>query len=172
MPNWCSNVATFRHADKSQLERLKTALEEERLFSEFVPNPDGSNVDNVLAWGTKWDTGADCEDEIEFDEEDQVYTLSVSFDTAWSPPIEFYQRMEEMGWTITGYYFEPGMNFCGKWEDGDDDFHYIPATARDAEDYLPKDVEEVFDICQMLADREHEENDEIPDWEYNEDEHS
>ena len=168
MPNWCSNWTHFSHADKSQLERLKTALAEERLFSEFVPNRAGKDAEgwyehNISAWGTKWDTGAVCENEIEFCTDDQVYKLSVSFDTAWSPPTAFYQRMEEMGWKITGYYFEPGMNFCGKWDEGSDEYFDIPDTAEEAEDLLPEDINEMFGIVEMLEDREEDERDQDED---------
>ena len=27
-----------------------------------------------------------------------------------------------MGWEITAYYFEPGMNFCGVFDNGEDDY--------------------------------------------------
>ena len=180
MPNWCSNYTHFSHADKSQLERLKTALAEERLFSEFVPNPAGKDAEgwyehNISAWGTKWDTGADIEHDIEFDEEDRVYTLSVSFDTAWSPPLSFYKRMEEVGWQIIGYYYEPGMNFCGKWEDGEDDYYDIPTSPEVAEDFLPEDINEVFEISQMMFMQWIDENPDACkqyDRDYNEDEHS
>jgi hypothetical protein len=40
MPNWCENIATFRHDDPVQLERAKTALLAERLFEEFIPMPE------------------------------------------------------------------------------------------------------------------------------------
>ena len=83
--------------------------------------------------------------------------MSVSFDTAWSPPIKFYEKLQEQGWEVKAYYFEPGMNFCGIWDDGDDDYYEIPSTPEEAEDILPQDLEEVFDICQMLYDREEEE---------------
>ena len=156
MPNWCNNVATFRHADEHELDRLGIALENERLFSEFVPSPDG---DNTAAWGTKWDTGATdhVDSDIDFDKETQLYTLSVSFDTAWSPPITFYERMKELGWKITGYYHEPGMEFCGKWDDGEDDYYDIPDCISEAEDLIPADIDETFNIIEMMRDNQEQE---------------
>ena len=162
MPNWCNNWTHFRHSDKAQLERLQKAASEDRLFSEFVPNPAGPNADdwyehNISNWGTKWDTSAASEHPIEYDSDTGLYTLSISFDTAWSPPLRFYDNLLEQGWDVDAYYFEPGMNFCGKWSNGYDDHYEIPETAEEAEEQLPEDLEEVFDICQMLWDRQEEE---------------
>ena len=71
-----------------------------------------SRVDN---WGTKWD--------IEFDNAfvmDEGKTVSLSFNSAWSPPIAAYEKLKEMGFEIYALYMEPGMGFAGEWEDGDD----------------------------------------------------
>lgn len=108
-------------------------------------------------WGTKWDTESYAYDELNIDEgDDGLYTLSVSFDTAWSPPTQFYEHMAEQGWLITGYFIEWGMNFCGLWDEGGEESFEIPETPEEAEDVLPYDLEEVFDICQTLADRREE----------------
>jgi hypothetical protein len=47
----------------------------------------------------------------------------LSFDTAWSPPIEFYIFMKGQGFHIRASYFEPGMGFCGDWIDGRDNYY-------------------------------------------------
>ena len=46
--------------------------------------------------------------------------MSVSFDTAWSPPLGLYERLKVLGYTVKAYYFEPGMQFAGEWTDGED----------------------------------------------------
>ena len=168
MPNWCSNWTHFRHSDKLEVERLKAAGEAGNLFAEFVPNPAGEDSEdwyahNTTEWGTKWDAGIQSDNPIEFDSGDNLYTLSASFDTAWSPPLAFYEHLQNQGWQIDAYYFESGMNFCGKWSDGFDDYYDIPETAEEAADLLPEDLEEVFDICQMLHDREEENENEDED---------
>jgi hypothetical protein len=183
MPNWCNNWTHFRHTDRTQAERLVAAFEKKWLFDEFHPCPlelrniDSPNRDEgqvaaliekygyadwyswcVNNWGTKWDTEA--YDIPEIVEDGDEFVVSVSFDTAWSPPVPFYHYMAEQGWNITGYYVEWGMNFCGVWDDGVDESYEIPETAEEAERELPPDLEEVFDICQTLADREEEYEDE------------
>jgi len=183
MPNWCNNWTHFRTTDRAQAERLVKAFEEKRPFQEFVPCPQelydvsSPNRDEDKAaeliekygysdwyswcinnWGTKWDTESYDVPTITEDGEGQ-FVISVSFDTAWSPPTSVYEQMAEQGWNITGYYIEWGMNFCGIWDEGNERTYDIPDTAEEAEDELPEDLEEVFDICQALSDREAENED-------------
>ena len=158
MPNWCNNWTHFRHEDKKEVERLQQAAKEGKLFAEFVPNPNGPDAEdwyahNVANWGTKWDTEANTDAPIDYDEDAKLYTLSIGFDTAWSPPIQFYEHLLEQGWTVDAYYFEPGMNFCGTFTEGFDDYYEIPETPEEAEENLPEDLEEVFGICDMLWER-------------------
>jgi hypothetical protein len=68
---------------------------------------------SVAHWGTKWDTDAH---NSFFDGE----TLTLSFDTAWSPPIELYEYLVEQGFSVLADYYEPGMAFAGIYEDGED----------------------------------------------------
>lgn len=188
MPNWCNNWTHFRHNDRAQAERMIEALDNRRLFQEFhpcpselrdttSPNRDETNAQLMLEkygsadwytwcvenWGTKWDTEAVEIPDIQEDEDEDgnvEYVVSISFDTAWSPPLAFYQFMAEHGWNITGYYIEWGMNFCGIWDDGIDDSYNIPEDVEEAESTLPYDLIEVFDILETLAQREEDEEDE------------
>ena len=100
---------------------------------------------NVRNWGTKWDVDAD---DIDFERVDgQVHA---SFDTAWGPPLAFYRSLEEdHGYKVIGYYIESGQDFCGIYEDGDYE-HY------DIDENVPDRLDEVFNIKDMLADREDE----------------
>lgn len=49
-----------------------------------------------------------------------------SFDTAWSPPIEFYDHIVARGFDVEAYYHEPGMAFAGAYhtESGDTYIEY------------------------------------------------
>ena len=42
----------------------------------------------------------------------------MTFDSAWSPPVGLYKRLEELGFTVDAMYWEPGMQFAGVWKDG------------------------------------------------------
>ena len=60
-------------------------------------------------WGTKWDIEARLDQS--FDDELVYY-----FDSAWSPPVEAFQKISEdfPGLTFSLEYFESGMGFGGK----------------------------------------------------------
>jgi len=108
---------------------------------------------SVNNWGTKWDFGADADyDAITVDEGSNE--VMISFDTAWSPPIGFYQEMEdEHGFHIKATYFEPGMGFVGEYEEGSDDcFEFSDAECAG----VPEHLVEEYDIPSMFMDEEEE----------------
>lgn len=129
MPNWCLNKLTVSHSDPAMIERFVNAYNAGMLCNEFVPEPDFSDCRDdswycwrISHWGTKWDVGAG---------EDERYGLratvvgdevSCSFDSAWSPPTALYDELTLQGFRVLASYFEPGMAFCGIYEDGVDDY--------------------------------------------------
>lgn len=122
MPNWCSNTFTISHEDPAQMQRLVEAFKAERFFNEFVPNPAGEweyswSLEN---WGTKWDANVG---DIDVDENNVAQGW---FDTAWAPPIKFYEQLAEQGFKIDATFMEAGMCFAGTWdnESGEDYYEY------------------------------------------------
>lgn len=140
MPNWCYNNLTLTHEDSSMIERAEKAFIDSRLLSEFIPNdgsPDLWCEHNVSNWGTKWDISGD---EGSCDRED-ANTVSMSFDSAWSPPVIAYAKLENMGFTVRANYYEPGMAFAGIYKDGFDDYYdYSKMTSDEIEQQLPQDL--------------------------------
>ena len=145
MPNWCYNTLTLS-GDADVISRIKdwykqSDKKEESdetgvgLFGLFYPLPselkdttspsrepnkaliEKYGADNwydyqTQTWGTKWDvrefyTEAETENEIR-----------LSFDTAWAPPIAFYEKLSRdyPELIISASYFEGGCDFCGTWE--------------------------------------------------------
>jgi hypothetical protein len=53
-------------------------------------------------------------------------TVTTWFDTAWSPPLAFYEHLKELGYTVEAMYNESGMGFAGVWTDefGDEYVEY------------------------------------------------
>ena len=101
---------------------------------------------SIANWGTKWDAG-------EIDPSDQTeISVSASFDSAWSPPITFVERLSEMGFDVVLYYYEPGMDFCGKYtsEFGD-------RTYEISKEDIPEDIDDMFGISENAWDEEDEE---------------
>jgi hypothetical protein len=87
-------------------------------------------------WGTKWDAKT---------EYDEPYTmegnqLTIYFDTAWSPPMEIYYALEEMGFKVEATYVEQGVGYIGYYANGEDhceemnQFYPAPTDDPDMED--------------------------------------
>jgi hypothetical protein len=72
-------------------------------------------------WGTKWDIG--CKDGYGLEPTRVDNELSITFDSAWSPPLGFYERLVVLGFGVQASYFEPGMSFAGIWHNGKDEFY-------------------------------------------------
>lgn len=181
MPNWCDNSVTFTHEDPTQIQRLVAAYNEGKLFNEFMPLPeelrettsplqgeDSESADRLIEkygfanwydwqvsnWGTKWDADNNGNTETV----DAAATeFTVSFQTAWSPPGAWYQHMvDELGFGIKAYYYEPGMAFCGLWEDGADDYYEIEGDSTWVEDHIPRSLDEMFAISENMSQWEEE----------------
>lgn len=183
MPNWCNNSVTFAHEDPQQIARVVKAYNDERLFEEFLPCPPELREETAIGedfvkrdeersnalyekygfsswydwqvahWGTKWD--ANTYDKLD-DLPDTATSVCLSFDTAWSPPIDFYQHMEEEGFKIEAFYYESGMAFCGVYEDGEDDCFDITGDSDWVEKHIPRRIDEAFSISELMSDWESE----------------
>lgn len=102
----------------------------------------------VGEWGTKWDVGGDG---MEVDPATVENDVTLCFDSAWAPPTAIYEKMLDLGFSITAYYYEGGMAFCGKWWDGDDDYYEIGGlTAEQVRDTIPEDLDECMGISESI----------------------
>ena len=178
MPNWCNNTVNISHEDPAMIQRVKEAFNKGALLNEFFPCPaelhehEAPSRDEarsqrfleqygatdwynwqVQIWGTKWDVGADGQPALEQD----ANSLTLNFDSAWSPPTSAYERLLELGFKILAYYYEPGMCYAGRWENGDDDYYeYSSMTAAEVAETLPDDLDECFCISESMAEWEEE----------------
>lgn len=147
MPNWNFNIVTFTHDDSAMIKKVEESFKSEKgLFSGFVPCPDGGDDFNWYHWcnanwGTKWDVSVSDGNYIE---EQSENSIKLYFETAWSPPIEFYEKMVELGFHVCAYYFEPGMGFAGSWEDGCDECY--DGFSDDIDNKVPAELVDMFGI--------------------------
>ena len=189
MPNWCNNTVTLEHEDPAMIARAKAAFAKGEFLNEFIPVPlcltetmagshgdpekqaalEKSEQDNLNAynyknwydfcvneWGTKWDVGGG--DGYINDIEGG---LILTFDSAWSPPLNAYERLLEQGFTIRAMYYEPGMAFAGVWTDGCDDYYeYGGMSSDEIEQQLPVELDEAFGISEQVAEYEAENEEE------------
>ena len=103
----------------------------------------------VANWGIKWDVGSDNEFmEMETVEKNQ---LTVCFESAWSPPIEAYEKLLALDFEVNALYYEPGMAFCGEWDNGVDTQYDIPSTSAEAAKTIPDTIDNTFDIVNSMA---------------------
>jgi hypothetical protein len=84
----------------------------------------------------------------------------LGFDSAWSPPIQAYEKLCAMGFRITAMYYEPGMAFAGIWDNGTDDFYdYSGLDSAGIAGALPPELDEAFCISEQAAEWEEENQD-------------
>lgn len=132
MPNWCHNKLTISHDDAAQIARVKD--HKDNVFQEFIPCPkdllesEGWYDWRVNNWGTKWDVDLSI-----IHESVDGKSIVAYFDSAWSPPLEAYQKLEKIGFKIDAIYSESGMCFAGRYNDGVDD--YYPSIDYDDPDW-------------------------------------
>jgi len=129
MPNWCMNNLTVSHDDPAKVREFADAYNAGETCNHYLPVPkeyledDGPNPRwyNYCCntWGTKWDFGKEEYEDPAIVEGNEV---KVSFNSAWSPPIQFYEKLVELDYNVRATYFEPGMAFCGIWDNGIDNY--------------------------------------------------
>jgi len=162
MPNWNSNIVTIKSDDVELMAKVIDAAEKsmksESFFNVLVPRPVEEEENwydwNVNNWGTKWDTHVEIVDQT-------ANEIVLSFDTAWSPPIAFYSALEEQGFEVEAYYYEPGMCFAGVYSDGDDNYYeYSGMSSDEVKETLPQELDEMFCISESMAEWESENEEE------------
>ena len=140
MPNWCSNNLALSHENPDMISRAKKAFEEGNFFNEFVPLPEDQKENwydwHCEHWGTKWDVAN------QFIGLETPKELELGFDTAWSPPVPFYKKLEEMGFTVSADYKEEGMSYIGEYSDGADVCYEYDFSNDDWRDDLPEHIVE------------------------------
>ena len=133
MPNWCYNHLTIYAKNNEKtlefLNKLYEAAEKETLNEFVIPFSDmglkewdyGSCIEH---WGTKWDIGLMSK---EINKSDQNINVEIGYQTAWSPNIlvlqKLYEKLCELDpdCTVQSQYDEHGMNYYGKFINGEDD---------------------------------------------------
>ena len=176
MPNWCNNIVTIEHKNKTAIDRVEKAFVKGELCNEFLPIPEelnntsspnnknGDEMKNkynyrdwyefqVNEWGTKWDVGG----ELSSFERESKKKIELTFDSAWSPPVGLYNKLTEEGYNVMAYYYEPGVGYAGVYssELGSQDYS-LPQTAKEVENYVPEELDEMFNISASMQEQEDE----------------
>ena len=187
MPNWTDNTLTLKHKDPAMIKRAFDALEKGAFLNEFVPIPDslhivagrvGDGIEQEALeaqeklneaqhgyknwydfctneWGTKWDVGDEGSQTLVNENE-----LTTTFSSAWAPPTGAYAKLQDLGFEVVAYYYEPGMCFAGIYDENGDDFYNIDGSSESVRENIPQVLDEMFNISENMAEYE-DENQEI-----------
>lgn len=167
MPNWCNNEMTITHADPYTIQRAADAWNREEFFQDLIPMPkeietkeNGGQMPDwwhwrIENWGVKWDLGAG---KYNSDAEVRNGGFSVGFESPWSPPVEAYKKLLEMGFKIEAYYFEGGIGFCGQYVNGwDCEYSLEGMTPKQIRKHIPSKLNKMFGIAdwyeEMLSEQ-------------------
>jgi len=164
-------ITATEHEGAQMIRRLNNHLEENGgLMSFFLPIPPelndprtgsfgGENADEkdalresllekygysgwydwcLAEWGTKWDAKPD--DMFFSIDED---SMEIYFDTAWGPPIKFYEELfERFNFEVNATFVEQGANYIGYYVNGD---YQVEDFISDGLDYDDEDYYEKID---------------------------
>lgn len=181
MPNWCEVNLDIIVPTKAEAKNIEKAVKANNILNHLCPEPsnmshDAVNDEKALKlrsqgmhnwydwrvdnWGTKWEL-ADGDVEL-YEEPNGTYCVRIWGNTAWAPPITAlrYYKERHPSSTVILYYFEPGMDFVGKF-DGETDWCYRPSIIvqhkREYEEGL-EDIEEeldaMFNLSEQIDDEE------------------
>jgi len=135
MPNWCRNSLTITCKRKKEtLEYIKKFINatSNGEMNEFVVPYKDMGIEEweydtcIEGWGTKWDINLSHLDH-NLDLEDSSIIVNASYDTAWAPNIpvleKLYEDLSKLDdrTDVTCTYEESGMDFCGKFSNGNDE---------------------------------------------------
>lgn len=173
MPNWCSNKVTFTNPDPAMIKRVVEAYNRNELFAEFKPCPsellngvspaaeDVATSNTELYghpdwyswccanWGTKWDINSNG-DTVEITDGERA--IDLWFDTAWGPPLPFFSFMEQLGFSVDAFYYEPGIGFCGRYTFGEEEHFDIEGDAKWVRENIPIEIDDAFSISDGMEE--------------------
>ena len=109
----------------------------------------------VENWGTKWDIMEFYNinrKEIGEDESE----ISLGFDTAWAPALGAYERFidENSNCSLKAYYYEPGCDFMGEWDNGMDSCFEVAKYGLDDDFWkqgIGSTLDDYFGITESMA---------------------
>lgn len=162
MPNWCQNNLTIEHDDLNKVMEFVKAYKEGRACEHYMPVPkndkgelitDESSSDYwytwcINNWGTKWDIGSDNDECHGLHPTVVGNQATMTFHSAWTPPVFLYKRLYELGFSVEATYFEPGIGFCGIFEDGEEEY----IEYGDDKDMIPKRIWDEYNLDEFFEE--------------------
>ncbi len=150
MPNHTDNRVILSHADSQKIDDIYNVMntDDASLLQHIIPMNeallDGGDwyewrLDN---WGTKWDIYETHCTRVD------ANTLSMTFYTAWSPPIPVFDKLTDMGYEINARYLDEGWMYVGEYVDG---FDWSTADVESIGEVRPE-LDDEFGISEMMQE--------------------
>ena len=112
----------------------------------------------VNRWGTKWDVDPYDPADVKID---QYGVVEFGFDSAWAPPTGVYDALVEQGFSVEATYYEPGMAFVGRYDNGYDDcIEFSGETSKTVRDVIGEELDDEYGISETMAEYEDENEEE------------
>ena len=110
-------------------------------------------------WGTKWDVNEYYGFDRQYINDDESQ-ISVGFSSAWGPPLQAFQEfIDKHPVILEARYYEPGCDFMGIWDNGDDTCYECSKYGSDDDFWKSGDgaiLDESFNIVENLIEWEEE----------------
>jgi hypothetical protein len=155
MPNWCNNSLTLVHLDLSYLKQVGETLcsvlnpenDEDFEYNDLDLLNDEEKVTKFFdVFHSNDNTKVLDVEEVrpmlsQINVNKTTFEICIVFDTAWSPPIAFYEFLVKDNWVLNALYHEPGMEFCGSFtnEKGDVCYEY-DSSDKSSFEVIPEDI--------------------------------
>ena len=188
MPNWCNNNVEIS-GPKKIIDQIEKIVDEKKnkkgqgLLDWMCPMPkelrqveaDGTERKDFIKkyghsdwygwanenWGTKWDISSEFYS-VDRQYHNRVSTIRFGFDSAWAPPLTAFAdwliNNEEC--SLKCWYYEPGCDFAGEWDNHDDQCIEISTEAPNGSEdrfwntQLGKTLDGYFGIVESMAEYE------------------
>ena len=150
MPNHTDNRVILSHADSQKIDDIYNVMntDDTELLNHIIPMPPEEEIASgwydwrLDNWGTKWDIYETHCTRID------ANTLSMTFYTAWSPPIPVFDKLTDMGYEINARYLDEGWMYIGEYVDGDD---WSTADIESIGEVRPE-LDDEFGISEMMQE--------------------
>lgn len=158
MPNNTDVRVYITHDSEKRIDDMEWVFNTDEPFQHIIPMPDDIERGNltmderkatngrnwydwsIVNWGTKWDAYQVRTQRIS---ETELYIM---LETAWSPPIPIFEKLEAMGFQVEATFLDEGHMYIGRYVDGVEELFdvdgEIPHSLRDEYDIELGELEE------------------------------
>jgi hypothetical protein len=151
VPNICENILVVVAPTMEDAVAFTHAHNVGRLLA-YAMDPPGDTPKERSEWlrahsGIRHELGVladDPEDDTELLEAPVSTAIALCFDTAWYPPLGFYEALHARGWKVHASYCEMGSHGIGTWENGVEEFYRPPQNLKDW-NALPEDLRGAYE---------------------------